>query len=438
MTENYQDCITKVSDLIFNTILEKEENLTAQFFLLDGTVLSILREIGLKVMSMLLSLIVAQITLKAKKKGFVVHRKPTINYTTIFGQIKLESPYLWNRQSKKGIRPVKEKLGINAGDCSLKVGRALTEFGCEDSFQLAAKRFEEHYGFWVEKSWLEREVKDKAKLAEDYVAKILKEAEENAPNKVDKKSDRILLQLDGSMIRTGVYSLAKKRKRTPKRKLLKKTRKIDWVEVRVGFVRPVEQKEKRTFIARYGKYPELAKNLKSAAYLQGFSGKSQIFAVADGGPGLKEALEAEFPNLQFILDKAHLLQHLYQGAEALKIGKKQRSNWVNYLLNLLEREPVTTVTNKMRQLEVKRIDQLANHLDRFQNSIQYQKFRSLGLPIGSGEIESSHKYIPQKRLKIPGATWHPDSLNPMLALRVLKANCWWQDFWQELHTQSLV
>ena len=89
MTEKYQDCITKVSDLIFNTILEKEENLTAQFFLLDGTVLSILREIGLKVMSMLLSLIVEQITVKAQKKGFVVHRRPKINYTTIFGQIKL-------------------------------------------------------------------------------------------------------------------------------------------------------------------------------------------------------------------------------------------------------------------------------------------------------------------------------------------------------------
>ncbi len=310
MTEKYQDCITKVSDLIFNTILEKEDNLTAQFFLLDGTVLSILREIGLKVMSMLLSLIVEQITVKSQKKGFVVHRRPTINYTTIFGQIKVESPYLWNRKSKKGIRPLKDKLGIKAGDCSLKVGRALTEFGCEDSFQLAAKRFEEHYGFYVERSWLRREVEEKAQLAFDYIAKILKEAEENAVNKVAQKSNRILFQLDGSMIRTGVYSLAKKRKRTPKRKLLKKTRKIDWVEVRVGLARPVEQKEKRTFIARYGKYPELTKNLKSAAYLQGFSEKSQIFAVADGGPGLKEALEAEFPTLQFILDKAHLLQHL--------------------------------------------------------------------------------------------------------------------------------
>ena len=438
MTENYQDCITKVSHLIFNAILEKEENLTAQFFLLDGTVLSILREIGLKVMSMLLTLIVEQITVKAQKKGFVVHRRPKINYTTIFGKIKLESPYLWNRKTKKGMRPLKDKLGIKAGDCSLKVGRALTEFGCEDSFQLAARRFEEHYGFCVERSWLQREVQEKAKLAEDYVAKLLKEAQEKSPNNSQEKTNKILLELDGSMLRTGIYSPAKKRRRTPKRKILKKTRKIDWVEVRVGLARPVEQKEKRTFIARYGKYPELAKNLKSAAYLQGLSAKSQVFAVADGGPGLKEALEAEFPNLQFLLDQPHLLQHLYQSAEALKIPTKNRKNWVIYLLDLLERGPVTTVIDKLRQHGVKRIDQLANHLERFQNNISYKKFRELGLPIGSGEIESSHKYIPQKRLKIPGATWHPDSLNPMLALRVLKANYWWQNFWQELRTQSLV
>jgi hypothetical protein len=27
------------------------------------------------------------------------------------------------------------------------------------------------------------------------------------------------------------------------------------------------------------------------------------------------------------------------------------------------------------------------------------------LPIGSGEIESAHRYIAQKRLKLPGAWW---------------------------------
>lgn len=271
MTEKYKDCITKVSDLIFNTIIEKEENLTAQFFLLDGTVLSILREIGLKVMSMLLTLIVEQITVEAQKKGFVIHRRPKINYTVIFGKIQLESPYLWNRQLKRGIRPLKEKFGLKTGDCSVTVGPALTEFGSEESFEQAARRFQEHYGFCVERNWLRREVQEKAKLAEEYVTKILKKAEENSDNNSQQETNRILLELDGSMIRTGIYLPAKKRQRTPKRKLLKKTRKIDWVEVRVGLARRVEQKEKRKFIARYGKYPELAQNLKSAAYLQGLS-----------------------------------------------------------------------------------------------------------------------------------------------------------------------
>ena len=152
-----------------------------------------------------------------------------------------------NFQESIHTRPVKEKLGVKAGDCSLSVGRALTEFGSEESFEQAARRFQEHYGFYVERSWLRREVQEKAKLAEDYVTKILSQAEENSANNSPKKSDRILCQLDGSMIRTGVYHPAKKQQRTPKRKLLKKTRKIDWMEVRVGLARPVDQKKKRIF-----------------------------------------------------------------------------------------------------------------------------------------------------------------------------------------------
>jgi hypothetical protein len=50
----------------------------------------------------------------------------------------------------------------------------------------------------------------------------------------------------------------------------------------------------------------------------------------------------------------------------------------------------------------------------------------MGLPIGSGEIESAHRYIPQKRLKIPGATWHPDTAAsiacPRLPLIIILVN----------------
>ena len=77
------------------------------------------------------------------------------------------------------------------------------------------------------------------------------------------------------------------------------------------------------------------------------------------------------------------------------------------------------------------IANLFGYLKRFIDAVDYDYFRAKGLPVGSGKVESAHRYIPQKRLKILGATWHPDTINPMLALRILRANDWWEDFWMK-------
>ena len=74
--------------------------------------------------------------------------------------------------------------------------------------------------------------------------------------------------------------------------------------------------------------------------------------------------------------------------------------------------------------------QLINHLWRFEDSVDYGAYHACGWPLGSGEIESAPRYIPQERLKIAGACWNPDNVNPMLALRVVRANHWWDEFWQ--------
>ena len=54
-----------------------------------------------------------------------------------------------------------------------------------------------------------------------------------------------------------------------------------------------------------------------------------------------------------------------------------------------------------------------------------------GCEIRTGSLEraAARERCPVKRLKLPGAWWHPDIVNPMLALRVLRANDWWDDFW---------
>ena len=54
------------------------------------------------------------------------------------------------------------------------------------------------------------------------------------------------------------------------------------------------------------------------------------------------------------------------------------------------------------------------------------------LPIGSGEVESAHRYVIQQRLKLAGAWWTDKNANAMLALRIIRANDMWDDYWNSM------
>ncbi len=278
MNQKYTVAIEKVSQIIFEEIVTKEENLKDKIFEIDTDLLSLLRAIGLRVMSMLLTMLTIQVTTQAKTTGFQIQRSPQIKYTTIFGQIKIKSPYLWNKQLKKGVRPVAEQLRITNGKYSVGLTRALADFGASDSFRLASVRFKEHYGFNVEKSKLRREVLKVANFSEIFVEKRLEKSLEEAKINPHKKTERILLELDGCHLRTGLKVPSDKVGLTKIRKIKKSSRKIDWKETRVAFARPLEQKQERTYVGKMAKYPEIVQQLVGAAYDRGLYSGSQIFA----------------------------------------------------------------------------------------------------------------------------------------------------------------
>ena len=116
----------------------------------------------------------------------------------------------------------------------------------------------------------------------------------------------------------------------------------------------------------------------------------------------------------------------------MELPKQQIHSLYDSLVSLIDVGQVDKVIKKIQNYQgtgAKEIETLANYLIRFQDCVHYRQFQSLRLPIASGEVESAHRYIPQKRLKIAGATWHPDTLDPMLALRIIRASDWWSDFW---------
>jgi hypothetical protein len=53
------------------------------------------------------------------------------------------------------------------------------------------------------------------------------------------------------------------------------------------------------------------------------------------------------------------------------------------------------------------------------------------LPIGSGEIESVHRYVLQKRQKLAGTWWEINNAKNMINLRTCRANNLWDDYWRK-------
>jgi hypothetical protein len=209
----------------------------------------------------------------------------------------------------------------------------------------------------------------------------------------------MLVELDGSHVRTGKKVVQQGVELTPKRRLPKCQRQVDWREVRVGLARPLKEREQRTYVARMSRYPEIVGYLVSAAVVQGMSMQTQVYAVADGGSGLREALQQQFPRMTFILDRPHLKQHLYAAAEAMGLTGVARHTWVSDKLHLIDIGLVKLVIWQLGSYRVQgteRITNLSEYLERFSDAVHYEKFLAQGLPIGSGEVESAPKLYSSK------------------------------------------
>ena len=335
-------------------------------------------------------------------------------------------------------------MGLSHHGRSEAVDRALSDFGSEESFGQAAKRFKEHYHYALSSSTASRVTKQVAQDVQAYVEQQLAETKESSGEASDRgvaTVETMLVELDGCDIRTAQLLPSKNTtERSPIRQLPKKTKQINWREVRIGLTRPLESLDK-LYIGKMASYPEVVGQLVDASILRGMSPETQVVGVADGGNGLKEELERQFGTLQFILDTKHVKDHLYETAEALGIGQKERPGWVKAHVAAISNGDVAQIITELEDVYTEtqnhRVKRLVGYLHRFADALNYHDFKERGYPVGSGEIESAHKSVPQKRLKLPGACWHPDSINPMLSLRILRANDWWDDFWEDRMEKKL-
>lgn len=144
-----------------------------------------------------------------------------------------------------------------------------------------------------------------------------------------------------------------------------------------------------------------------------------ITLLGDGHYGIWKTM-MRFASLKWlirreVLDWYHLKENLYKAG-----GSVQRLKTVE---NLLWHGEVEMAIQQFEGLKSKRFQRFVAYLTTHRSRIpNYGVYQRLGIPIGSGDVESKIKQV-SARVKLSGARWNRENVPQILRLRCAYLNC---------------
>ena len=327
---------------------------------------------------------------------------------------------IWRSQTQRYLRPLPQRLGVTPRGRSRRLERVLTDFGCEHSFARATQSVLEHYGFEIGASavrtaTLEHAQRARAKLQEEYAQpfRILPAV----------GVEHVIAETDGTMICT-VASGPRKGKR-PRQ----------WKEMRL--VAAQAKDSATTFYgATFGSVADTGQRWGHCTRQAGWGSNSSIHAVGDGAEWIQlQTREVFGKQATFLCDFFHVSEYLGEAAPSCRPA--QPNQWRHTQQQRLRRGDVQKVIAALEEhLEpIGTLEEEApvrnghRYVSNRKDCLDYPRALALGLPIGSGMIESGHRHVLQARLKKAGTAWLPEHADQIAHLRVLRANCQWQSLW---------
>jgi hypothetical protein len=185
----------------------------------------------------------------------------------------------------------------------------------------------------------------------------------------------------------------------------------------------------RRLVAVLGPIDELSPRLWLEAVRQQVFTAVRVVWLSEGGPGFWSVFQRCFKTLgaTAILDFYHAAQNLYKGAAAWLDGRTRtcRGWFVNLRHRLRHGHEAQVLAELAALVEVRSLPESAretlakvyNYLKIHEEHIQYEHFKAVGLPIGSGLVESACKWLIQQRFKGVGMRWSEPGFNHLLHLR---------------------
>jgi hypothetical protein len=237
-------------------------------------------------------------------------------------------------------------------------------------------------------------------------------------------------EIDGSMIPIAKVAEEAKDKR--------KNKTLHWKEACLclvdeqGSTTPVFGATFSGSVADAGQQPH------QCAVQAGFGKGTHLHAVGDGATWVADQVEKQFAaQSSYLVDFYHICGYL--AAAAKSCAPKNEKVWLDKQKDRLKQNDYPSVLEELETFLGPDTVESQNapvwachrHIKNRPDQLDYKTALAQGLPIGSGEIESAHRYVIQQRLKLPGAWWAPNNADSMLALRIIRANNKWDEYWNQ-------
>jgi hypothetical protein len=364
---------------------------------------------------------------------------------TLVGPIRYCRAYYLCRRCGHGLFPFDEAAGLTSRNLTPGLERVATLAGTvADSFEKGADLVAEMAGARLSESTVERTTEDAGeRLAQEVQAGRSFGLPVVWPWHKDYRGRRVAyVELDATGVRQqGPDGTAAEGRMAYVGMVCNPSPEWPW---------PDEKREpmQARYVAGLYGLAEMAPLLRAPAGQVGMDAADIWVGLSDGGNGLEDRLEENFPRLEVvILDFYHPAEKLTGLARLLcPKDEAQAEEQARQWCGVLKEEGGAFLAAVLRHWDwparrpglAEKVAEVVDYLEKNAHRAEYPEYLAQGWCIGSGAVESACKTVVGQRLKLAGMRWGEDGADAVCHLRALyrSEKGQWDAFWNRQPSQN--
>jgi hypothetical protein len=429
-----QGIVTRVTALVTDLVTWAQRHPEASLAEQEAQVLHLLRELAPDLLLALLPLSVRELHLpvagqrqecpQCRARCGVQEWRPRV-VATRCGEVRYERPWYWCRACQHGWAPADQVLAVEPYQrVSAGLDQWLIALGATTDFREAAALLEELTGLHLAPETVRQHTERAGATLEAAqqraCATVMASREPAEP--VAPAPGQLLVEADGVMVR---YT-------------------DDWHEVKVGLVGGHAEGKTQglSYVAAREGPDAFGPRLLTEAARRGvldvvgwtgpLAGKGlaqlrPVVVIGDGAHWIWNLAAEHFGERTEMVDFYHASEHLWEVARMVYgAGTAEAAAWAEAQRAALRHFGAAPVLAALAALPAPSPEAQAlvkreqGYFRSNQARMDYPAFRARGLPIGSGAVESSAKYVVQLRMKRPGSRWSDRGAHGVLMVRTYR------------------